>query len=529
MNLLTEPLLRVQTSEGLRRMSLPELMAALGRDEVESLPGLQRHQEDPFHVFLCYLAGAVLTRRNDAVPFQDADYWREGLRTLAGPAGDDAWTLVIPALSRPAFMQPPLPEADHGGLRPIADAPDALDLLPTAKNHDLKQTRAVRADPDEWVYALVSLQTMSGFYGAGNRGISRMNGGFGNRPIVELVRSFRSGTRWHDAVLRLLDHRLEVLGGEYGYDPKGLVLVWVEPWDGKTSLPLSRLDPFYVEICRRVRLRGDDRVTHAEAVTSEVNRIAAHGLNGAVGDPWLPVDLRESSGSKEPGAKALTVGPKGLDADLLRRLIFADDLKLSALQRPGGGWRGDIWLTVSVLVRGQGTTDGFHERRVAIPPAAQPRIFGPPERIQPLAALSKTAIEYAGRMQQRVLRPAVLAYLAAAEGMAPVERDALQAWWRGTLGRFQGLWTDAFFTWLWSVPEPFDQQITLTTWAARLRDHALLVLREAQHFLPKRVGRQFHARVEAERRFWAALYAKDNFPFLREEGRETEHEHVGVA
>lgn len=108
MNLLVDPLLRVQTARGLEHMSLPALLAALGRDEVEHLPGLQRHQEDAFHVFLCCLAGAILSRRGDSDPVQPEEYWRSGLRGLAGEAGDDAWTLVVADVSRPAFMQPPL-------------------------------------------------------------------------------------------------------------------------------------------------------------------------------------------------------------------------------------------------------------------------------------------------------------------------------------------------------------------------------------------------------------------------------------
>ena len=61
---------------------------------------------------------------------------------------------------------------------------------------------------------------------------------------------------------RLLQHRQSVLEDAYGFDPNGLVLVWLEPWDGQTSLPLSMLDPVYVEICRRIRLKGLDTVSH---------------------------------------------------------------------------------------------------------------------------------------------------------------------------------------------------------------------------------------------------------------------------
>lgn len=521
MNLLFDPLLRVQTNRELLSMSLPALLAALARDDVQQVVGLQRHQEDALHVFLCYLAGAVLARWNDAEPPRDEEYWRCGLRTLAGAVGDDAWSLVVADPSRPAFLQPPLPKADHDRLRLTADTPDALDLLLTAKNHDLKANRAVGAEPDQWIYALISLQTMSGYYGRGNPGISRMNGGYGSRPIVELVRSQRPGCRWLDAVRRLLGHRREILDAGFGYQDRGLVLVWIEPWDGKSSLALSQLDPFYVEICRRVRLRTRGFNLVADAVPSESNRIAAKELKGVVGDAWLPVDLKKSDAGKTAGDKALTVPPGGPTAELLRRLIFADEVKLSALQRSASGWKDDVSLIVSVLVRGQGTTDGFHERCIPIPLAAQPRVFGPPERRDPFAALSRTGIEYAGKMQHRVLKPAILVYLSVAVEKARSDRESIQAWWKRFSGRFEELWSEAFFPWLWSTPEPFDDKIVLVDWAVRLRGHALTVLREAEQALPRRVGYKYRALVEAERRFWAALYAKNNFPFLKEEKGES--------
>ena len=64
----------------------------------------------------------------------------------------------------------------------IINTPDALDILPTAKNHDVKSSRVASPDFDEWIFALISLQTMAGFYGRGNYGIARMNSGHGSRP-----------------------------------------------------------------------------------------------------------------------------------------------------------------------------------------------------------------------------------------------------------------------------------------------------------------------------------------------------------
>ena len=60
-------------------------------------------------------------------------------------------------------------------------------MLVTAKNHDLKSSIAAQANVDDWIFALVTLQTMEGFGGVGNYGIARMNSGFGNRPAFSLA------------------------------------------------------------------------------------------------------------------------------------------------------------------------------------------------------------------------------------------------------------------------------------------------------------------------------------------------------
>lgn len=512
MNLLTDPLLRVQTDKGLQHMSLPTLMAALGRDEVNHLVGIQCHQEGAFHVFICYLGGAILARCGDNDPVQSEAYWREGMRMLAGKAGDDAWKLVVNDLSKPAFMQPPLPKSDHERLKLLADLPDAMDLLATAKNHDVKKERAMHPEVDEWFYALLSLQTMSGFFGRDNPGISRMNSGFGNRLIVELIRNNRPGSRWRDAVVRLFQHRQVVLSGAYGYDPQGLVLVWLELWDGQYSIPLSSLDPFYIEICRRVRLRGNGTISHADVVPSPSNRIDAKELKGVVGDAWLPIDQT----SKDKLDRAYTISARGLTADVMQRLVFSEDLIMTAMQKPLNSWQGQMSLTASVLVRGQGTTDGYYERTVSIPPAVQPRIFGPVEQRDPFASLSRQAIEYAGTMLYKVLRPAIFCYLEGAPETLQF-RDSAKAWWVRYARRFEALWSDEYFNWLWSVPNNFDQLPVLKEWVLCLRDYALAVLREAQEAMPGHVGRYYRTRIQSERLFWGAYYKKDNFPFMKEE------------
>lgn len=508
MNLLTDPLFRISTETGIEKTSLPQLLEAFGVDRVRSLPGIQRHQEDAFHVFLCCLAGAVLAHQGGDDPRQSAEFWRKGLRRLAGDHADEAWQLIGAMLDRPAFMQPPLPASDHERLRLKARTPDGLDLLVTSKNHDVKQNRARSAFPDEWIYALISLQTMSGYSGPGNQPISRMKEGYANRPIVELAPSLNPGSRWQHAVRRLLKHRQQVLSEAYGFDDHGLVLVWLEPWDGATGIPLSALDPLYIEICRRVRLKTQGTGIDAVAVPSSTPRISTKELKGVVGDAWLPIDL---SGKK--GLKSLSAPPQGLTVDLIRRLLFADQVKLSSLQEPDAEWHGDVWLTASVLVRGPGRTEGFHERRIRIPGRVRASLFGVREERDKLAQLSKTAVEYAGVMQKRVLKPAVFTYMEGAPESTQFDRTSAKAWWLRFSVRFESLWGDDFFSWLWAAEASGDDPVL--QWAKILRGHALSVLNEAIAQLPQHTGRRYRARAVAELEFGRRLVRKNAFPFLR--------------
>lgn len=522
MNLLVDPIFRVLTKDGPVALNLPDLLAALGTDDIEHFVGLQRHQDDAFHVFLCSLAAAILARNGDSDPTQSPRYWYEGLMNLAGLAGEDAWKLVVEDLSRPAFMQPPLPPKDRSRLCLHATTPDELDLLPSGRNHDLKKARAARPFPDEWVYALISLQTMSGYYGRGTPGITKMNSGFGNRPIVEVIHDLSIGPRWRDAVRRLLVHRQEVLARPFGYRSDGLVLVWTVPWDGETELPLDQLDPNFIEICRRVRLREADGKLYADDVASHGVRVGGRELAGAVGDAWLPIDLaddREGGGGRtkqKATERALTVSPQGITADLLRRIIFEDGIQLTSLQRPVESKPGTVWLKMSVLVRGQGKTDGYHERAVPIPAAHRRRVLGSKTSNDPLSSIAKTAVEYAAKMRNSVLKPAVFIYLEGAPPSLRLDRDSINAWWRRLSVRYDSLWSDAYFPWLWSLPEDIDPFQAAKKWARMLAEFGKEVLAEAEDTMPVRIGRFYKSRVEAERAYWALFFSDKNFGFAKE-------------
>ena len=180
--------------------SLPGLLAAMARGEVASFPALRPHQRPAWHMFLVQLATLALSDAGAADLPEDEATWRAALRGLTADFPDDApWHLVVEDRGKPAFLQPP----DPGGLKWHEVAtPDALDMLITSRNHDLKREIAHDAAPQDWIFALVSVQTMEGFGGAGNYGVARMNGGSSSRVMIALA---------------------PVTGGGQGHRPVGVV------------------------------------------------------------------------------------------------------------------------------------------------------------------------------------------------------------------------------------------------------------------------------------------------------------------
>ena len=289
-NLLAEASIRVVRRGGrTERHSLPATFALLLTNEVVSFPALRPHQRHAWHAFLAQLGTQALHKAGQIGdkfdPPGDATAWQELLFGLA--PDEDAWTLVTQP-DRPALLQPALPDG-LASLKKSLQTPDELDMLVTAKNHDLKQAVMVRAEPDDWVFALVSLQTMEGILGAGKYGISRMNGGYGNRPALGIVPPGGPGAHLRRDIGRMLALRDDTVARSQCMQEGGIGLLWLVPWDGTTSLSLSALDPYYIEICRRVRLvaANDGRIS-ALAGSSKVPRVLSPP-GGVTGDPWAPL------------------------------------------------------------------------------------------------------------------------------------------------------------------------------------------------------------------------------------------------
>ena len=233
-NILTDPLIRFDRSDGARvEASLPEVYAALMADEVNAFPALRPHQRHAWHAFLVQLGAMAMHRAGTSEPPSNADAWAGLIHGLTPDFPDDEpWHLVVDDILKPAFMQAPARSTERENeYKGVVSTPDELDMLVTSKNHDLKSAVAAQASVDDWIFALVTLQTMAGYDGRFKYGISRMPSGYGNRSSFSFSPSFRPGIHTRYDLVALLKNRQSILDAFPMVD-LGICLLWVHPWDG---------------------------------------------------------------------------------------------------------------------------------------------------------------------------------------------------------------------------------------------------------------------------------------------------------
>ncbi|MBZ0116868.1 MAG: type I-E CRISPR-associated protein Cse1/CasA [Sandaracinaceae bacterium] len=492
-DLLTTPVFTVATEDERIELSLAGLLARLGRGEATELAYLMPHQQHVMHALIVQLAALVCARSGNARLDRDEGEWREALRALAGC--DEAFHLVVADLSKPAFMQPPVPDGALDKWSAI-DTPDALDILLTAKNHDVKAQRLRAPRLEHWVYALVSLQTQQGYSGRDNHGIARMNGGFGNRPGLGVAPSLDLAARFGRDARALLAAREQLLSETRPYRADGIALVWLEPWDGARSLSVEKLDPFFIEICRRIRLRRDGEHVRAWARPTKAPRLEAKELKGNTGDAWTPVEVERGT--------ALTLGGGGFEYGKLSELLFGDDwLRPSALEvRPEDG--AAPLAIARAIVRGQGKTEGLHDRVVPVPEKAR-SLFASREGRSRLGALAQARIEAAKSLRLRVLKPALCALLQGGADDLRFDDDRADSLLEDVDRSIDAEFFPRLFEDIAERPE--EQRARFERWLLELGKQALA---RGIDRLPVPVARRERAIAAAEGRFFGG--ARKNLP-----------------
>ena len=501
-NLLTDPLIEVDIGTGERQWtSLPKVLELLGDDHEIEFPDLQAHHRHPWHAFMVQLAGLALIRARKDSPRQSADDWRRWLQILA-PA--PAWCLVNSNFQEPAFLQPPVPENHLAKLKNKTPFPDQLDILVTAKNHEVKaHTIDLSAPLDlarKALPQLITYQTFSGFGGRALYGVSRMNGGFSSRSCVAFYHSHSWNHRFSKDLLRLLEHRDSVLEDFDYLEDEEHALLWLLPWGGKADevLSIAELDPFFIEICRRVRLTLEENQLIIHQGSSQAARVDAKELKGNLGDLWTPIRRKDLA--------ALTVSDRGFNYRLITQLLLEDDVFEPAPAQTLGVRSQDTIAFFSALVRGQGKTGGFHERSVPIPVAVVDRLTD--ARKQEIGSVARKRIEIASETRIKVLK---LSLLALAQGGIEWKKldftdDSGNPWLNTFDSEVDRVFFDRLFAEVDLPPEERDAR-----WQTQLKQFAQKTFRDAAQVLPRRDALRIAAEIDAE--FLFNLKIKEILPF----------------
>jgi CRISPR system Cascade subunit CasA len=503
MNLLTEPLLPVlMESAEWQLVDLPTLLAAYADDRVLDLPFLRPHQRAPWHSFCVQLAALALHRAGQDAVVTDARTWWELLRRLTAEWPDDEpWRLVVEDVTKPAFMQPPIPPGGDDPHRTLIQTADDLDVLETAKNHGVKQGVSEAASVASWITALVLLQTCANYSKAGPKcyyGTIRRNGEYATRPWIGLVPPSGPGAHWRrdvSVLLRRRDWSFERL--EAFAEADGAALLWCLPWDGERSLGLDQLDPWFIEICRRVRLYRDETGTiTARSVGSSAARVAGKNYKGNVGDPWIPIDLGKESAAYNTAPRYAVMSAVLFDQNKWLRPLLLN-------------WHNEIdgapiAARFDVTVRGQSKTKGHYVREVPFEAGRLP-LFQSDEGRDRLSFLSKQMIQGASKLRNQVLRPSFISLIEPdlAKGKSP--KKATVSWTERLLEGVDHEIEPVFFDHLFARAE--QGQAADQAWALFLRTIADRIFQRAVAAVPIAGARRLKAIAVAEEKLGGLFFA----------------------
>lgn len=500
-NLLTESAFTAQDSKSIRRLSLSGVLAVLSGGVSIEFSALQPHQRHAWHAFLTQLAALALFHSEQSVGEFSYGAWNEMLLRLTD--GDvDPFCLVTENLAKAAFLQCPVPEGSVGTWESFF-YPDPLDVLVTAKNHDVKMARIIDPRPEHWIYALVSVQTMQGFWGRNHYGITRMNSGIGSRTCVSVARGPTFVERFNRDVSVWLEQRKNISKIVSGK----LALCWLDPWDGTRSpLTLQDLDPFFIETCSRIRLakHSSGRVM---AYATHVPKPHIQIFKGMTGEIWTIVRKEDEA--------ALSPKQDPFSYEGVSELLFGEawTLPASAVPREEDGEHPVIIL--QGLSRGQGKTEGFYERFL-YPSKEALSALKTPEALTSFYEVVKQFLEIAYTVRLRILKPALLSLIQGGTERLKMDDARVMA----AVDEFRQFVDGVFFDQLFREPS----EDRLVKWTQLLAERARQILMQAREGLPIPLARKERAVSVSSRLFWGSMAV--HFPGLEKIQETSEHDSV---
>jgi len=501
-DLLTDPLIGVHTPEGVQRVTLPELLAGLSAGKINGYTGLRAHQADPWHVFLVQLAASIQARHPTAALPTDPGYWRDGLLDLA-EGKPSAWHLVWEEVTQPAFMQHPWTDTDKdesSTFKVTATFPDELDVVMTARGHDIKSARTHNSDIEAWLFAIVTSQTISP-YGGGKgtiHGVVRMNSGIGSRCIVAWVADPHPSKRFIRETQRSIRERSKILEQGFKFRQQGVCLTWIKPWNRKENqFTIEDLEPFFIESCRFIRLVSTNGEISVRRAPTRPQVGPDSFRNGNVGDPWLPIVSETQA--------ALNIKAPGFSPQIITDLVFFNRIEkhgfLLAEQLDDYGF-----LIGSVLASdGNCKTDGFYHIELPVPPKARLDLINKQSR-ETLGHLAQQLLADAKTVQQ-ILGTALAALLSEGEPEKP-DFERVKAWLANSRKDFSRHWEAQFFPALWRGAEEAPEAVR-QGWQQYLIDGAQALLDQAIERLPLPANRTWRAITQAQGVFRAMLHKKE--------------------
>jgi len=462
-------------------VSLPELLARLTAQKHLNYRRLRRHQQAPLHNFLVQIAAMVVTERK-SLPTNAAE-WKKALIELVD--GDEDGYELIRAPDQPAFLQSVT--TDYKDWKSIYSADDQ-GIAVTSKQFDQKTGSANTAN--DWAFMLIE-HTFQGFSGRGNYGVSRMNGGFGSRPSVAHIPSLNTGERFVRDVNLAAKNRDELI--KLGYKKRdGIKFTHLQSW--KRAFTRSELDPFFIEDCRRMRLFKNEDKIFARISGTNFSRVSDES-NGVVGDLWIPID------NTSDAPKAFTASVAGFSYRKTVDLLNQEKYDRSIAQDVDSDEDiEEYFFHGQVLTRGQGKTDGYHERLMRLPNGDMP---------QAVSQEADKRVSLVATFQNKVLRPALLAL----DQNGPNDVDFKSEPSKKRVARYIAQHESAVDSRFFEHLFRYAQTTEKTPERSRFRDFVLSageeILEHAIDSSPFSSSRRYRAIAKAQSIFWGSAFNND--------------------